>query len=117
METGMRQRINRFIPLTIIVLLLTTQSLRSQCSDAGACSIGGGHAGATGHEVAFGYAFGTSSAPDSLTFHALSLGLSLQVHEDSRISITLPVGSQSGPLGSASGIGDLILLWNQTVHT
>ncbi|MBX2991211.1 MAG: hypothetical protein KF749_08585 [Bacteroidetes bacterium] len=96
------------------ILVMFTQALYSQCSDAGVCSIGSQHEQLR-HSFSAGYVFGKSSKSDDLTFHSFQVEGSIRVLEDSRLSIVLPWSSASGPLGKASGIGDLTILWSQVV--
>lgn len=96
------------------LVLLMTGHLAGQCSDAGACSIGGMDHGVT-HMAGVRYAFGTSGKADDLTFHTVEVEASLALFADSRLSATLPWVRGSGPAGSVSGIGDLTILWHQPV--
>lgn len=86
----------------------------AQCSDAGVCSIGH-RVSQSRHEISLTYQFGRSSRKDDLTFHSLQAGIALQIFDESRLSFSLPWNSQSGPLGSISGVGDLTLVWSQTI--
>lgn len=101
------------IPI-VCILFVFAPALYSQCSDAGVCSIGSQHR-LLGHSFSAGYVFGKSSKSDDLTFHSFHVEGSIRVLEDSRLSIVLPWSSASGPLGKASGIGDLTILWSQIV--
>lgn len=101
------------IPI-VCILFVFTHALYSQCSDAGVCSIGSQHE-QLGHSFSAGYAFGKSGKSDDLMFHSFHVEGSIRVLEDSRLSIVLPWSSASGPLGKASGIGDLTILLNQVV--
>jgi hypothetical protein len=86
----------------------------AQCSDAGVCSIGSRHA-LLRHQVSARYVFGSSGKTDDLTIHTIQVEGTIQFLRDSRLSILLPWSRTNGPLGYASGIGDLAILWNQTV--
>lgn len=102
--------------LTLSLLqLLISRTIVAQCSDAGVCSIG--HTTPQpGHRFSIDYVYGSSGKPDNLRFHAFSAGLLVSLFEQSTLSVTLPYNSQSGPLGSTSGIGDLtiVLAYNVT---
>lgn len=91
------------------ILLLLPHSAYSQCSDAGVCSIGS-HPPSTSHHVGVSYTYGRSSAADDLTFHSVAFEGNFDLHRDTRLAMTLPWSTQSGPLGSTSGLGDLILV-------
>lgn len=100
------------------LLYLMAADARAQCSDAGACAISR-HAGdepaAHSHTVGVRYQYGSSGSPDDVKYHAVSVEANLQPFSESRLMLTLPFHSQSGPLGSVSGMGDLIAVWEQTV--
>lgn len=98
-----------FIPLVVF-----SYTAHSQCSDAGVCSIGS-HQPAAHHQVGIGYTYGKSSAVDDLTFHAVALEGNFHLQQDTRLAVTLPWSRQSGPLGSASGLGDLILVLDHVI--
>ncbi|MBR9975262.1 MAG: hypothetical protein KFF77_06755 [Bacteroidetes bacterium] len=108
---------SRSIAYIVLALVLLPRFAGAQCSDAGACSIGtmgGDHAEeGTRHQIALRYVFGSSGSPDDLTFHTLQAEGSIEVIAGSRLAIRVPYHSIDGPLGSTSGIGDLILLWDQ----
>lgn len=108
--------LQRLLPATV-ALLLCSSPARSQCSDAGVCSLGHAGGAGSGHTLAVSYTYGTSGKPEILTFHSVDLSGAFQVLDDAVISATVPFASQSGPLGSAAGIGDLALLWDQTVSS
>jgi hypothetical protein len=86
----------------------------AQCSDAGVCVVGSRHA-LMGHRVSVGYVFGKSGKTDDLTIHSFQIEGDIQLFHDSRLTVRLPWSRTSGPLGHTGGIGDLTLLWNQTV--
>lgn len=67
------------------------------------------------HKVSLTYLFGKSKKADDLVFHSVQLGVAIQVFEQSRLSFSLPFNHQSGPLGSTTGLGDMTILWSQTV--
>jgi len=103
--------------ITLLVsasLVCETGELLAQCSDAGVCAIGK-IPSSLQYQVGVGYQFGRSGQADDLTFHTVQLEATIQVFEKSNLFISLPWSNQSGPLGSTSGIGDLTILWNETV--
>ncbi|RPH38054.1 hypothetical protein EHM92_01055 [bacterium] len=98
-----------------LLLIISSYSLFAQCSDAGVCAIGSEHA-ALKHQIGMSYLFGASGKPDDIVYHLVQLEAGLQLLPASRVTLLLPwVPRISGPLGSTSGLGDLILLWNQGV--
>lgn len=100
--------------LLLISLIVPSALSYSQCSDAGVCIIGKKQH-AEGHALGITYLFGYSDKNDDLTFHTLRFEGKYHISDNSSIQISLPYSRQSGPAGSASGIGDLTILWNQTV--
>ncbi|GJQ19934.1 MAG: hypothetical protein HBSIN02_02890 [Bacteroidia bacterium] len=87
--------------------------LHAQCSDAGVCSIGGSHEPEGMFALSADYSFGTSGSPDNLRFHSVQVSARLAFPTIGRLSVTLPFNSQSGPLGSVSGIGDLTIVFSK----
>lgn len=112
------------IPRRIIVLvssLLYAQTVGlAQCSDAGVCSLETSAAPShqkPQHRLAFRYLFGQSGKPDDVTFHTARLEADIAVYADARISLSLPYVRISGPAGKGSGMGDITLVWTQSVYT
>jgi hypothetical protein len=101
----------------LALILFTGKNLYAQCSDAGACSIGGAmheqETDAAKHSLTLRYGYGQSGKTDELRFHSLQLEADVQLPAGSRISLRLPWTRVEGPLGSASGLADLILIWDQ----
>jgi hypothetical protein len=104
-------RIYRLLLAALCVASFRTETF-AQCSDAGICTIGKGHE-ARRHSAGISYAYGRSGKADDLTFHSAQLELGLAVLESSRLVAALPWTSQSGPLGSTSGLGDATVVWDQ----
>jgi len=102
------------IAFIIILLSYCSTPAISQCSDAGICTIGS-HQEQFEHVVSASYVFGKSGKSDDLTFHTVQLEGTMELLHGSRLSILLPFSRISGPLGNASGVGDLTLIWNQAV--
>ncbi len=101
--------------LALLALSLTFPSRGTgQCSDAGVCSIGGMEE--TAHLLTFtsGISYGVSS-DDEYTFTDIQIGLQALPFEDLFLSLSAPYRMMSGPLGSTSGIGDLLLAGRYTV--
>ena len=104
--------------LSVILLLLVfflPRPSSSQCSDAGVCSIGGMEREELPIHVALGYGFGASGDPDDITFHGVQLEAGALVLPGSRLTVQVPWVAVDGPLGSASGIGDVTVLWDQRI--
>lgn len=110
---------SRSIAYIVLALILLPRFAGAQCSDAGACSIGamgadhaeeGNH-----HQLALRYVFGSSGSPDDLTFHTVQFEAGFALFSGSRLALRLPFHSSDGPLGGTSGIGDLIVAWDQRV--
>lgn len=89
--------------------------LHAQCSDAGVCSIGGGHEPEGMVALSADYSFGSSGSPDDLRFHSVQVSTSITIPSIARMSVSLPFNSQSGPLGSVSGIGDLTVVFSRSL--
>jgi hypothetical protein len=99
----------------ILLLFVPIHFSLSQCSDAGACSIGHRPAANLKHSVFVSYLYGSSGKPDDLSFHRVDVVADVAIAADSRLSLNVAFNSQSGPLGSASGIGDVVVLWTQSM--
>jgi hypothetical protein len=103
------------ITLALAVLsLFTPYTLISQCSDAGVCVISSRRT-PTGHQLSVSYVFGRSGKADELTIHTIQIGGEVRIFKDSRLVVVLPWLHITGPSGSASGMGDLTVLWDQSV--
>lgn len=106
----------RELPLgpRILFPLLATGVLGAQCSDAGACLAG--RPAASGHRMALLVQGGTSGAPDELDFRALRLDGVLQLRHGTRLSLSLPFVRIEGPRGRVAGLGDALLLAEQSLR-
>ncbi len=100
--------------LTLAGLLSVPAELSAQCSDAGICSIGG--PAEPSHVLTFsgGLSYGAST-DDELSFKDIHLGLHAAVTDQLSLSASVPYRSISGPLGTTSGIGDLLIAGQYTV--
>ncbi|MBI4418138.1 MAG: hypothetical protein HY563_05130 [Ignavibacteriales bacterium] len=92
-------------------------SLHAQCSDAGVCTLGGGHASQAAYSVSAEYAFGTSGKPDEIKFHSIQLSAHVSILPTGQLLVSIPYNRQSGPLGSTSGIGDLTIVFSHNILT
>ncbi|MDT8325477.1 MAG: hypothetical protein RRA94_15290 [Bacteroidota bacterium] len=103
------------LPAAILLFIITRQ-LGAQCSDAGTCVIGGAPVESR-HQLSLRYVYGSSGGDDALTFHTVQFDGVLDLIEGGALILRLPYRSIDGPLGSASGVGDLTLLWRQQIWT
>ncbi len=106
----------KLFPVLLLLMFLSPLPVSAQCSDAGACAIGGmdtHEKEAVRHLLALRYAFGSSGTPDDIRFHTVLVEGSAELIPGSRIAARLPYSVIDGPKGSTSGIGDLTLLWDQ----
>ncbi|MBI4429067.1 MAG: hypothetical protein HY562_08100 [Ignavibacteriales bacterium] len=99
-----------------ILLFAVLFKAASQCSDAGVCAIGK-KSDPLSHQAGVSYNFGRSGKADDLTFHSINFEATIRVLQDANIIATFPWSRQSGPFGSASGIGDMSVFWSQQVWT
>jgi len=104
------------VPMALIssILVFPQPAAWGQCSDAGVCTIGEEHA-ASGHALSLAYSYGSSGKDDNLTYHTIRFEGSYHFFENADIYFGIPFSRQSGPAGSASGVGDLTILWNQII--
>jgi len=102
------------INLKTLFILFYANAVFAQCSDAGVCIIGSKEL-THEHQINLSYILGKSGKEDDLTFNTVQLEANIQLLNNSKLSLLLPWSHISGPLGNASGPGDFILLWNQTV--
>jgi hypothetical protein len=103
--------------LLLVVNFYLAESF-AQCSDAGICQIGG-HSMEDEDEVLFSisgfYKYGYSGKEDDVQFNSLQLNINYNLFSNNSIQLLVPYNFQSGPAGSVSGIGDLILSLNQNL--
>lgn len=91
----------------------------AQCSDAGICQLGG-HLAEGAEEifnVSASYKYGYSGKEDDIQYNSFVLDGSYNLLENSSVQVLIPYNIQSGPAGSVSGIGDLIVSWNQQLFS
>ncbi|MEW5797900.1 MAG: hypothetical protein AB1728_02730 [Bacteroidota bacterium] len=105
--------------IVIALLLLIAYDLFSQCSDAGICSLRDHQRmqeeSSPKHRIGVNYIFGRSSKADDVTYHTARVDGRFSIFTGAEVSLLLPFNTQSGPLGSVSGAGDAIVVWNQEV--
>lgn len=103
------------MPRTLLALLcLGALPLLSQCSDAGVCTLGHGPSPLPNQVSLLGQV-GRSGSPDDLQFQALKVQGRFQLRAGTALTVVLPFGTIRGPLGSTSGLGDALLVLEQTL--
>lgn len=104
------------VPLALIsfILVFPQSAAWGQCSDAGVCIIGKKHS-ASGNIIGLSYSYGNSGKDSTLMFNTIRLEGTYHIFENADIHLGIPFSNQSGPAGTARGIGDLTILWNQIV--
>lgn len=102
--------------LFLIVISFYSVENFAQCSDAGICQLGGhlleGEAGKQ-FNISTLFRYGYSGKEDDVQYYSFIVDGYYTVFEKSSIQLFVPYNIQSGPLGNISGIGDLIVSWNQ----
>ena len=95
----------------IVFFLANINYVLAQCSDAGVCQLGGHEEIDESVYLNFGlsYSFGYSGKTDDITYNSVNFSAAYFLTEYTKASLLLPYNTQSGPLGSISGIGDLIV--------
>lgn len=95
--------------ILIFLLFLVVYDLFSQCSDAGICTLKDHQQNtAKRFSVGISYLYGKSSKVDDINYHTARVDGSASLQDNVVLSFLIPYNSQSGPLGSVSGIGDII---------
>ena len=110
--------------LSVVFIILVSASFYqfenfAQCSDAGICQLGT-HLTEGEKElfsISAAYKYGYSGKEDDVQYHSFVLDGSYNLLETSSVQVLIPYNIQSGPAGSVSGIGDLIVSWNQQLFT
>lgn len=105
------------IPTVFFLSILAGLSLvQGQCSDAGVCSIGSASTYPAENTVKIdaGYSYGISSTVEDVDFHTVYLKGTFLLSQTGLLFIRWNVlNRQIGPLGTVSGIGDLLLIYKQ----
>jgi len=113
----MKNILRRIFALGLLISFIPFNSIKGQCSDAGICQIGGYHNEEIKENlfnIGLSYSFGKSKKLEDVSYNSVKLNFSYKLFENSTVQLILPYNSQSGPLGDVSGLGDLIISWNQT---
>ena len=102
----------------LLIVLFLSIKINAQCSDAGICQLGS-HSiedeSKSLFDISASYKFGYSGKEDDVQFHSLQLNGNYNLFERTTVQFLFPYNIQSGPAGSVSGIGDLILSVNQNL--
>ena len=85
----------KIVPI-VVVLFLIYNSMYSQCSDAGVCSIGDHISAAAENEVYFSLGYGYSGKDDDVTYKSVNVEGKMFVDNNSFFIAKLPFGFQSG---------------------
>jgi len=107
---------------SVILLALSFYSIENfaQCTDGGICQLGGhmleGEEGEM-FNISTYFKYGYSGKEDDVQYYSFVLDGYYNVFDKSSIQIMIPYNIQSGPLGDVSGIGDMIISWNQGLYT
>ena len=96
------------IAAIVVAVLLLPFASPAQCSDAGVCSIGGAEEPTQVLIFNGAVSYGRSS-DESLSFTDYHVGVQAVPMENLSVSLSLPYRTMTGPLGSTSGIGDLLI--------
>jgi hypothetical protein len=103
---------------TLILFMVSAMYVFPQCSDAGICSISGHQQEEMNNlTLSLSYQYGYSGKNDDITYGSILLDGKYYYSGSSFVLISVPYNNQSGPLGSTSGIGDIILLGSQNIYT
>lgn len=100
----------------VSVIFLVSGEIYPQCSDAGICILGKRADDLfqkLSSYVSLSYSYGYSGKVENINYNSLKLEGDLRVLKNSRVGLSMPYSFQSGPLGSANGVGDLTVVWTQ----
>ena len=115
-----REIMKKWYIIYSFLIALTFSSFESfaQCTDAGICQLGGhfmeGESGKK-FNISTLFKYGYSGKEDDVQYYSFLVDGYYNLFEKSSIQLLIPYNIQSGPLGDVSGIGDLIVSWNQGI--
>lgn len=89
-------------------------SLRGQCSDAGACAAGRVTPSSV-NQISVSLQDGATGRPDDLTIRGLRADAHLRLGPSTSLFIAVPFQSADGPGGRVSGLGDMVLILDQSL--
>lgn len=106
----------------LIIFTFTGYSVvtKAQCSDAGACSVGGHSIDQENNSlinISASYKFGSSGKEDDVKYHSFQVGAVYNVLEKTSLQLSIPYNIQSGPLGDVNGIGDMLISVTQNLFS
>jgi len=108
--------------ITVFLLAINFYSIENfaQCTDGGICQLGGhlleDEAGEM-FNISTNFKYGYSGKEDDVKYYSFIVDGYYNVLDKSSIQLMIPYNIQSGPLGDVSGIGDIIVSWNQGLYT
>lgn len=112
------------LKIILILGLILSQNIYSQCSDAGVCVIGKHHIKEFAKKkniVSLGYIYGVSGkdadqngALNNLSFGSFKLEADIETPNALRVNASIPFTFISGPLGENNGIGDLAVVLSKS---
>lgn len=111
---------NTILGFIIFVFIGNFILTKSQCSDAGVCSIGGhviDKESKNLFNISASYKFGSSGKDDDVKFHSFQLGAFYNILEKTSLQFAIPYNIQSGPLGEVNGVGDLLISVTQNLFS
>lgn len=98
----------------VLLFIASSYALFAQCSDAGVCVIGSKHI-MLQHQLGASYILAKGDKKNELITHSVQVEVNLQLFENSGLGILFPWSRISGLLGQTNGIGDLTVVWTQSV--
>lgn len=115
--------IKKIILFPVILVLLNTPYLYTQCSDAGICTIGRHQPGESGNKtnrIYFGLSLGLSGKDtdingslNDLSYTQFKIEGDFDLKNNFRINLSIPFIFISGPLGTSSGQGDAEIIFSK----
>ena len=111
---------NTILGFIIFVFIGNFILTKSQCSDAGVCSIGGhviDKESKNLFNISASYKFGSSGKEDDVKYHSFQVGAVYNVLEKTSLQLSIPYNIQSGPLGDVNGIGDMLISVTQNLFS
>lgn len=116
--------VKKLIFFAMFFVLLITQALYSQCSDAGICTIGRhqpGESGQRNNHIYLGFSLGSSgkdadinSNLNDLSYSQFRLEGDFDLKNNFRVNLSIPFLFISGPLGESTGQGDAEIVFSKT---
>lgn len=99
---------------TALAHALFALSLHGQCSDAGACAAGRATPSKV-NQITLSLQDGATGRPDDLTIRGLRVDAFLRLGSSTSLLIAVPFQSTDGPAGRVSGLGDTLLILDQSL--